>query len=266
MLKIVNDRFTAIVNQSAIDALADARLFFSLLPGASRLKSGDVLTGFITAELEPYSCIANGRNIFRKLGFASYSNSSLDAGIEIGRYCSIAPNVKILGPNHPISRISTHTFSYQRHISIIQAVVCDFASPEMVGQSQHRTVPFALKPMPVLGNDVWIGQDVTLARGITIGNGAIVAAGSMVTKDVPDYAIVGGNPAQFIRYRFDQPLRMELLLSRWWDYNFYHFRELDCCDPEKFLVELKIRRDRGEITPYCPQKIRLAELLQSMIG
>lgn len=74
MLKIVNDRFTAILSQAAIDALAEAKIFFSLQPGVSRLKPGDVLTGLVAAELEPYCCIASGRNIFRILGFASYSN------------------------------------------------------------------------------------------------------------------------------------------------------------------------------------------------
>lgn len=183
----------------------------------------------------------------------------------IGRYCSIAPNVKILGPNHPISRISTHTFSYQRNISIIQAVVSDFSDQYVGERSKHVTSPFTLKPMPVIGNDVWIGQDVTLARGINIGSGAIVAGGSMVTKDVPDYAIVGGNPAKIIRYRFDESLRKELLLSRWWDYNFYHFRDLDCCNPEKFIVELRTKSESGEIAPYSPKTVRPIELLRSTI-
>jgi maltose O-acetyltransferase len=56
----------------------------------------------------------------------------------------------------------------------------------------------------IIGNDVWIGTRVIILSGISIGNGAIIAAGSIVTKDVPDFAIVGGNPARIIKYRLNE--------------------------------------------------------------
>ncbi len=67
-----------------------------------------------------------------------------------------------------------------------------------------------------IGEDVWIGDDVLLAHGITLGTGSVVAARSVVTRDVPPYAIVGGTPAKVIRYRFDEETVKNLLQSHWW--------------------------------------------------
>lgn len=69
----------------------------------------------------------------------------------------------------------------------------------------------------IIGNDVWIGEDARLLEGISIGNGAIVAAGAMVTKDVPQYAIVGGVPAKIIRYRFSDEQIAQLEELQWWN-------------------------------------------------
>ncbi len=71
----------------------------------------------------------------------------------------------------------------------------------------------------VVGNDVWIGYGVTVMPGVTIGDGAIVATKRVVAKDVPPYAIVGGNPAQVIRYRFEEDDRARLLALAWWDWD-----------------------------------------------
>ncbi|WP_435269392.1 CatB-related O-acetyltransferase [Shinella sp. BE166] len=69
----------------------------------------------------------------------------------------------------------------------------------------------------VIGNDVWLGANSVIMCGVTIGDGAVVAAGTHVVKDVPPYAIVGGNPGQHIRYRFDEEIIGYLLKLRWWD-------------------------------------------------
>ena len=71
----------------------------------------------------------------------------------------------------------------------------------------------------VVGNDVWIGYGSTIMPGVRIGDGAIVASCSVVTKDVPPYAIVDGNPADVIRYRFDDATISALLALRWWDWD-----------------------------------------------
>ena len=70
----------------------------------------------------------------------------------------------------------------------------------------------------VIGNDVWIGRRSIILSGITIGDGAVIAAGSVVTKDVPAYAVVGGNPARIIKNRFDDDTIAGLLEIQWWDW------------------------------------------------
>lgn len=77
----------------------------------------------------------------------------------------------------------------------------------------------------IVGNDVWIGANVTVMSGIKIGNGAVIATNSTVTKDVPDYAIVGGNPAKIIKYRFTELQINQLLQIKWWDWSFEKLKE-----------------------------------------
>ncbi len=71
----------------------------------------------------------------------------------------------------------------------------------------------------VIGNDVWIGYGATLMPGVQVGDGAIVASQAVVTKPVPPYAVVGGNPAQIIRYRFDDATIEALLALQWWHWD-----------------------------------------------
>lgn len=75
-------------------------------------------------------------------------------------------------------------------------------------------------------------------NGLTIGDGAIIGTGSVVTKDVPPYAIVGGVPAKIIRYRFDEQTIKSLLESKWWDYPVDVLKQLPYEDPKLFLEEL----------------------------
>ena len=69
-----------------------------------------------------------------------------------------------------------------------------------------------------MGNDVWIGENAHIMSGVTIGDGAIVGSEALVTKDIPPYAIVGGNPAKIIKYRFDEYTIEKLLKIKWWDF------------------------------------------------
>ena len=78
--------------------------------------------------------------------------------------------------------------------------------------------------MPIKGdiiikNDVWFGYNSLVRNGVTIGNGAIIGANSFVVKDVPDYAIVAGNPAKIVKMRFDEKNIASLLEIAWWDWD-----------------------------------------------
>ncbi|MFC6254041.1 CatB-related O-acetyltransferase [Secundilactobacillus hailunensis] len=132
------------------------------------------------------------------VGSFTYGNldiRSWDADNErltIGNFCSIADNVTFLmGGEHDYKRFLS--FPYDAFFVTKQADV-------------------QAKGPITLGDDVWIGANVTVVSDVNIGQGAVVAAGSIVTKDVPPYAIVGGNPAKVIKYRF-KPATIEALLK-----------------------------------------------------
>ncbi len=122
----------------------------------------------------------------------------------IGRFCMIASDVKFImnGANHLSRSISAYPF----------AVFGNGWEHAMEGKSYPH------KGDLIIGNDVWIGYNATLIAGITVGDGAIIAANATVTKDVPPYTIVGGNPAQEIRKRFSEAHIKKLLQLKWWDW------------------------------------------------
>ena len=121
----------------------------------------------------------------------------------IGRYCSIAAGTRFLmnGGNHPTTWGTTFPFP-------VFGKGWEVAMPaEWPNRGDTR-----------VGNDVWIGYGATILPGVTIGDGAIIASCAVVTKDVPPYAIVGGNPAALLRYRFDESTIARLLALQWWDW------------------------------------------------
>ncbi|TWI65420.1 virginiamycin A acetyltransferase [Pseudoduganella lurida] len=124
--------------------------------------------------------------------------------LRIGRFCAIARGVKFImnGANHQTGGISTYPFF-------------------IFGNGWEKALPQAgelpYKGDTVIGNDVWIGYDALVMPGVRIGDGAIIAARSVVTADVPPYAIVGGNPAGVLRERFDAATVQRLLAIAWWD-------------------------------------------------
>lgn len=139
----------------------------------------------------------------------------------IGKYVSIAENVTLGLGVHLTDNVST------------SPLFSDKNDERLKQQSQ----PIVIK------NDVWIGKNAMIKNGLTIGNGAVIGAGAIVTKDVPDYAIVAGVPAKIIRYRFSPEIREKLLQSQWWDYPYEKLKKLPYKDPEKFLEELQKIKD-----------------------
>ena len=124
----------------------------------------------------------------------------------IGKFCSIAAGTQfIMGPaNHRTSSVSTYPFQ------VFGGAWADQAPPHL-GQLPR-------KGDIMVGNDVWIGRESVILPGVHIGDGAIIAASAVVTKDVPPYTVVGGNPAEFIRRRFNDRLTAMLLELKWWDF------------------------------------------------
>jgi hypothetical protein len=96
-----------------------------------------------------------------------------------------------------------------------------------------------------IGNDVWIGGHATIRAGLEVGNGAVIAAGAYVVKDVPPYAIVGGNPAKVIKYRFDEEIIARFNHVKWWDLPIDFLRRQDFREPDRFLTACETEAARG---------------------
>lgn len=237
--------------QKHLEALG---VYFALQPKTYRLNDGDILHARKGPVVEPF-VIFNANTIF-PVGFATYSNANLEPQVSVGRYCSIAHVVRVMGADHPIDRITTNSLTYGQFSNIHLHPV------ERLGGAKAKTIPFKQKPFPTIEHDVWIGQDVLLARGIALGTGCVVAAGALVTKSVPPYAIVGGNPAKVIRYRFPEALIERLLQAKWWQYAFPHFAELPFDRPDEFLDQLGEMAGAGKIQPYAPDKLDIYRIVQ----
>lgn len=123
----------------------------------------------------------------------------------IGKFCSIAFGTKfIMGPaNHRVSSVTTYPFN-------------------VFGGAWSQRTPPHMSQLPckgdiVIGSDVWIGRESVIMPGIEVGDGSIIAACSVVTRDIPPYSVYGGNPARFIKNRFDDEMIELLLQLKWWD-------------------------------------------------
>lgn len=123
---------------------------------------------------------------------------------DIGKFCSIAHKCYIGLGNHSINNISTSPIFT--------------SSKNATGHSWSNTNAFHEFDRVTIGNDVWIGVEVIVMGGIKVGNGAIIGAGSIVTKNIPDYAVVVGVPAKIIKYRFEQPIIEKLMTIKWWNF------------------------------------------------
>ena len=129
------------------------------------------------------------------------------ATLEIGAFCSIARNCTIFtGGNHHYEWLSTASLNYFLGYDLTRA-----------GRGRYLC-PKPSKGPVIIGSDVWIATNVTIMENVKIGHGAIIACNSHVVKDVPDYGIVGGNPARLIKLRFTQEQIDALVKIAWWNW------------------------------------------------
>lgn len=149
-------------------------------------------TKFVESALGDYSYIVNDGDVV-------YTT--------IGKFCSIAAQVRINPGNHPMHRASQSHFTYRA------SAYFDDVEDESGFFDWRRAHPVRI------GHDVWIGHGAIVLPGRTIGTGSVIAAGAIVTRDVGDYEIVAGVPAKFVKRRFEEPVARRLLDLRWWNWS-----------------------------------------------
>lgn len=150
------------------------------------------------------------------IGVHSYGEvfvpKAFEAGVTIGKFCSIGREVKVITANHPIDNLSTHPYFYYK---------------KDTGQNANSQLKLDI------GNDVWIGHRAIILPGCTmIGDGAIIGAGAIVTRNIEPFSIVAGSPAREIKKRFDNKTIQSIYKDPWWD---------------KSLTELK----KDKLIPSC---------------
>ena len=171
----------------------------------------------------------------KHIGRCSYSNE--DSCIYdpnktiIGSFVSIGHNVRIGHGNHPTNYLSSSPYLYFNRLG--------YKAKSMPSHEEWDTLD-----QIIIGNDVWIGDNVWVKNGVTIGDGAIVGACSVVTHDIPPYAIVVGNPAKVLKYRFSEEIISDLLTLKWWDLSDNIIKTLQYDDINTCIKQLKKIRNR----------------------
>ncbi|WP_313537717.1 CatB-related O-acetyltransferase [Sphingomonas sp.] len=131
--------------------------------------------------------------------YGAFDRWRIPPGTKIGRYCSFAASAQIISANHPLQALSTHPIFYLKSRGVID---------------RDRVVA---QPT-IVEDDVWVGHHAIITPGCKhIGRGAVIGAGAIVTRNVPAYAIVAGNPAKLIRHRFSPDVIAAIERTRWWE-------------------------------------------------
>ena len=174
------------------------------------------------------SCI-NRTTVGRYFGLGCFSYV---ANSDIGSYCTFGSRVSVGAFSHPTDWLSIHEIQYRNTFNIYGDTV--IKNDINIAPVNKRTV---------IGNDVWIGDNACVKAGVILGSGCIVGLGAVVVTDVPPYAIVGGNPARVLRYRFSEDLIVKLLDVKWWNYSPDELRGIDFSDVNsaiRFVQNLRV--------------------------
>lgn len=146
--------------------------------------------------------------------YGCFDLARVPPGVTIGRYCSFAPTTQIFLRNHGIEFIGLTAYLYNETLGVVDR--------NMLPQGKLS-----------IGDDVWLGHNsIVLPQVGTIGRGAVIAAGAVVTRPVPAYAIVAGNPARVVRMRFDEATIALIEETRWWELDLAGLRGLIAEKPD----------------------------------
>lgn len=181
-------------------------------PGSLEKRLGDKPSIHRTASVRASSfgrwCEVGARTKVAESSFGDYSYVVNDSDIiysTIGKFCSIAAHTRINPGNHPLDRVMLSHVGYR-------------SSAYGLGPDDPDFFEWRRASPVTLGHDVWIGHGAVVLPGVTVGTGAAVGAGTIVTKDVPPFAVVVGNPGRVLRLRFADAQVADLLRIAWWNW------------------------------------------------
>lgn len=218
-----------------------------------------ILTNLVQLRKFPRGTVVIGKRFWGALPYIT--NSSREDTVVIGNYCSFARNCMIVPNNGHIPesrederfRVSTYP------IAVFGGWKKEYSLP-----LKHNYV--------IVGNDVWVGANTVILPGVKIGDGAIVGAGSIVTHDIPPYAVAAGAPAKVIRYRYSKDQRAKLLEIAWWNWpdkvvaanQDYFYKDIDIFI-DKFMPKQSI--DKAEQTTEFTEisKVKAEEKLEAKV-
>ena len=151
----------------------------------------------------------NARSWIYRSVFGDYSYAMTDVEIwyaEVGKFCNIAAHTSVGPNNHPFWRVTQHHFTYR-------------SAKYGFGPDDPEVFQWRASQRVVIGPDVWLGHGVKVLPGNRIGAGVVVGSNAVVTRDLPDYAVAVGVPAQVVKYRFPSGIQEELKRIAWWDWD-----------------------------------------------
>lgn len=169
-----------------------------------KYKNCKLLSDNISYDVKLHNCAMIYKNVYIdkncEVGNYTYisENTKIYSNTKIGNYCSIGPNVIIAPGEHPMNNFTTHPITYDKF------------------WNDNLKNTLSINKNTIIENDVWIGCNSMIKSGVIIGTGAVIGACSVVTHDVPPYAVVAGNPAKIIKYRFDTNIIDKLINSKWY--------------------------------------------------
>lgn len=220
----MNNPLVAFGKSVTADMLMSVGMNIEFSP-VSKMRVGNVIEG-------PCSISTAIRDINNFGAFSYINGRGRFTNVAIGRYCSIAEQVVVGYPEHPVNWLSTSALQYQRP-----------KWSHSVGEwnlAKHDT-----GKKTIIGNDVWIGVGAFIRSGVTIGNGAIIGAHAVVTKDVDPYTIVAGNPARTIRRRLPESIAMRVADLAWWDFSPAQLNGCNFSSPVEAIPFIEKLRDSG---------------------